>query len=79
MANCRSAQAGGIMDSVALDFFREVYDNVDNALRKKADPNKMSPCDEMQDSLDDMRADLEGLKNGLNPFQDCSSKCAGLL
>jgi len=34
---------------------------------------------EIGDSLEDMKANLEGLKHGINPFSDCAEQCAGLL
>jgi len=74
MANCQSAKAGGILDSLALDLGREAFDNIKNACKKKGLP----PDKQLQDSLEDMRANLEGLKSGLTPFQSCASKCSAL-
>jgi RHS repeat-associated protein len=71
MANCQSAKDGGILDSLALDAAREMHDMLKNACRK-GDPND-------KDSLEDMNANLKGLKSGLNPFSDCASRCASLL
>jgi hypothetical protein len=71
MANCQSAKDGGILDSLALDVAREASDMFRKACKKR-DP-------EIGDSLEDMKANLEGLKNGINPFSDCAEQCAGLL
>jgi hypothetical protein len=79
MANCQSAKAGGLLDSLLIDIGRELGDNAKNALKKACDPSKLSPDKQLQDSLEDMGANLEGLENGFNPFSNCASRCAALL
>lgn len=77
MANCKSAQSGGYLDSLAIDVVREITDNIKNACRNPSDDRKLSPEEQLQDSLKDMEANLNGLLS--HPFTNCKKKCEKFL
>lgn len=71
MANCQSAQYGGIPTTFTIDYGREGWD----ILRKNTwDKGNMSFQDAIRDSKRDLEADNYGFMQGLlHPFDNCNT------